>query len=72
MRGLEKIRKSRGMTQGQLAETVGISREMVSYLECGRKSGSIETLCRIAGVLKCSTDELLGLDGPSVTDKEAG
>ena len=60
MINLRKARINKDLSRLQLAELVGCSIYMIASLECGRTSGSIETLKKIADVLKVSTDYLIG------------
>lgn len=48
---IKELRKSRKMTQEQLAEKVGIGTPNISYFETGKYTPSIETLFKIATVL---------------------
>lgn len=59
---LEQIRTEKGMTQGQLADAVGVSRTMVSYFERGLRSPSVPILLRIAKALDTTPNDLLGID----------
>ena len=52
-------REHRGLTAGQLAEAADISAGYLSELENGKKAGSLETLRRIAAVLKLDIDDLI-------------
>jgi len=52
-------REHRGLTAAQLALAAEISAGYLSELETGKKAGGIETLRRIAGVLKVDIDDLL-------------
>ncbi len=54
-----------GCTQSELSEMVGVTRQYLSKLEHGRCSCSMETMFRIAEVLKIDPAEL-------VTDKWPG
>ena len=58
---IASMRKKRGITQVQLAETVGISQKLVSSYEVGRITLSSEMLLRIATALRVSSDMLLGI-----------
>ena len=58
---IASMRKKRGITQVQLAETVGISQKLVSSYEVGRITLSAEMLLRIATALRVSSDMLLGI-----------
>ena len=65
MTQLRTIRLRRGLSQTQLAERTGLARPYLSQLETGIKSGSLDTLRRLAKVLGVSTDQLLG---PSISE----
>jgi DNA-binding XRE family transcriptional regulator len=52
-------RQKIGLTQRQLAAHAGISQPMLAEIETGTKTGSPETLKRIAQQLKISVDALL-------------
>lgn len=59
-RNLKSARESLDKTQSEVADVVGISREMYNRIECGRVDPNIYTLLAIANVLNCnSLDELL-------------
>lgn len=49
---LRSARIARGMSMKDLAEKIGVSRQMVSYYESGKKSPSTATLLEIMAVLK--------------------
>lgn len=59
MQTLRYIRRERGMSQGDLAEAAGLSRQVVSNLERGSSHGYPETWKRLATALKVSVDDLL-------------
>lgn len=65
---LKRIRTERGLTQSQLARILGISPSAVGMYEQGRREPDGATLARIASVLHCSTDELLGVEKPNEVD----
>jgi transcriptional regulator with XRE-family HTH domain len=56
---LATTRKSRGLTQSQLAELIGINQRLVSDYEIGRTHISAEMLARFCSVLRCSADSLV-------------
>ena len=56
---LQELRKSRGMTQEELAEKVDISASHMSVVERGKKGVKVETLVNIANALDVSPNELL-------------
>jgi len=58
---LPKLRKSRGLTQQQLGDLVGMSRKRISDYERDRRSMSLETAILISGALGCDVKELYEL-----------
>jgi transcriptional regulator with XRE-family HTH domain len=54
------LRKERGLTQVQLAETLGISQQMVASYEIGRRRIPVSMLPSLAQALQVQTDALLG------------
>jgi transcriptional regulator with XRE-family HTH domain len=56
------MRKSKDLTQEQMAEYLGVSPQAVSRWECGVTSPDISTLPQIAQLFNISVDELLGVD----------
>jgi transcriptional regulator with XRE-family HTH domain len=48
---IRKLREEMGLTQEDLAKSVGLSSEFISLLELGRRSPSLESLSRIAQFL---------------------
>ena len=64
---LKKRRQQAGLTQGELAERIGKSQGYIGDLERGDRRGlTVTTLERLADVLGCTTDELLGRSTPEV------
>lgn len=59
---LKNLRLSMGLTQKQLAEKLGISKNAVSYYEKSLRCPSSDILMQMAGVFHVSTDFLLGLE----------
>ncbi|WP_067924782.1 helix-turn-helix transcriptional regulator [Alicyclobacillus shizuokensis] len=51
-RWLERIRKSKGMTQEQVAVRAGVSRQYIGMLEGGHRKPSVPIAKRIANVLE--------------------
>lgn len=67
---LVRFRKSRGLTQAQLADALGITRNLLANYEMGRTRLTDESIIKIASALKVSADDLLGIketDGASAT-----
>lgn len=57
---LKKIRLERGMTQSDVAAAVGLSDEAICTYEIGTREPNLETLRKLATVLNCTIDELIG------------
>ena len=52
-------RDKRGLTQASLAEAAGVAQGFLSEIETGTKTGDVQTLKRIAGVLRITLDDLV-------------
>jgi transcriptional regulator with XRE-family HTH domain len=61
---LQSIRKRRGLTQKQLAEKIGVTREAIAAYESGRSRLTDMTLIELSAALRVSSDEILGLRQP--------
>ena len=57
---LRKIRLERGMKQIEVAEAVGLSDQAICTYEIGTREPSLDTLRKLAAVLECTIDELIG------------
>lgn len=71
--GLKELRLKRGMTQQQLAERIGVTRQRVTAFETGaRKTGgmSLDVAVRICDVLKVRNPRKL-LDSDSETSADS-
>ena len=64
---LQQVRKAAGLSQEQLAELVGMSRQAVSKWETDQAAPDIDKLALLCGVLGVSADELLGREAPPRT-----
>ena len=62
---LQLVRKAAGLSQEQLGELVGMSRQAVSKLETDQSAPDIDKLALLCGVLGVSADALLGRDAPA-------
>ena len=51
--------KERGMMQKELADEIGVSEAMLSYILRGFKEPSVATLVRLSKALGCSVDALI-------------
>jgi len=58
---LKEKRQERGITQNDLAVRVGVKRNTVCQWETGSRQPRVELLPKIAAILECSVDELLGI-----------
>lgn len=58
---LKSLRKSRNLTQEELASKINVSKWAVASYEQGRTSPSIEVLIRICETLDTSSDYMLGI-----------
>ncbi len=56
---LREARKSRGLTQAEIAPTLGVSRSSVAQMESGKRAVRAEDVERLALRYGCSTGELL-------------
>lgn len=57
-RRLKQIRESRGLTQGQLAERVGVRRQAITQYEKNKIAPTTATLDRILAALECDYSDL--------------
>ena len=56
---VRRLRAVKGITQEQLAKSIGITQAMVTRIENGSKLPGIETVIAIADFFQCSIDTLL-------------
>lgn len=52
-------RKKLGLTQHELAGSIGVSRPQIANIESGRHDPPVSTLRRYAEALKCSVKDLI-------------
>ena len=67
---LFEIRESRGESQQELADSIGITRQSLSRYELGERTANIDLLKKIAEHYNVSTDYLLGLTENATTDTD--
>lgn len=67
---LKRIRKSRGLSQTELAERAGMSRNGIAKYENGENLGAFSRIENIANALGCTVGELFG-EEPKVIYKDA-
>ena len=58
---LKSVRETRGMTQQELADRIGMRRETILHLENNRYNPSLEMALRIAQVFELRVEELFQL-----------
>ena len=58
---LKSVRESRGMTQQELADCIGMRRETILHLENNRYNPSLEMALKIAQVFDLRVEELFQL-----------
>ena len=59
---VKDLRTSRGWTQQQLADAVGVSRQSINSIECNRYIPSLPLALLFARVFRCPTDEIFKLE----------
>ena len=57
---LKEIRKSKKLTQVELAKMSGLTPDWISQFETGRRDPSIKILVKIANSLEVTLDSLIG------------
>jgi len=55
---LDEYRSRDGLSQGELAEVVGVSRQSINAIERERYDPSLELACRLAAQFDCAVEEL--------------
>ena len=58
-KNLARLRNGRHLTQPELAEQIGMTRQMISYLEVKAKNPTMDHIIRIANFFCVPVDELL-------------
>jgi len=69
---IQEVRKSRRLTQEELAEAVELSTKYISNVECGYKMPRLNTFVEIANALKCDANRLLFDVLDVTTEQESG
>ena len=62
---IKHFRKERGMTQGELADLLFVSPQMISRYENNSAAPDVAILAKICSIFHISMDILCGLDGTS-------
>jgi transcriptional regulator with XRE-family HTH domain len=58
-KNLKRIRTEKGITQGDIAKSLSVSRGFVSNIENGKTNPTLSTISRLANAIGVTTDELL-------------
>ena len=62
------LRQARGMSQVELAQRLGVTKQSVSNWENDNIQPSVEMVVKLAGVFSVSTDYLLGMEQRELLD----
>ena len=65
---ITQLRRAMGLSQEQLAQQIGVSRQTISKWETGQSAPELEKLVTLSQIFGVSTDELLGNACPSQKD----
>lgn len=55
---IQEFRKQKRITQGELAEAVGVTRQTIISLENGRYNASLQLAFRIARYFSCAIEDI--------------
>jgi transcriptional regulator with XRE-family HTH domain len=64
---LRTARERKGISQKDLAESIGVAKSTYSLYESGNREPNVQTIKKIADALNVSADELLGIDEEPTT-----
>lgn len=64
---LKIARERKGISQKDMAESIGVAKSTYSLYESGNREPNVQTIKKIADVLNVSADELLGLNEEPLT-----
>lgn len=67
-RTLREHREREGLSQGDLAEAVGVTRQTINAVERGRYEPSLELALKLADHFDCPVEELFWLPESDGTD----
>tara|TARA_Y100000310_G_C20599888_1_gene772458 strand:- start:814 stop:999 length:186 start_codon:yes stop_codon:yes gene_type:complete len=56
---MKKLREEAGLSQVELADQSGISRQSIIHIESGQQKPKIDTIMRLSVPLNCSIDRLI-------------
>lgn len=55
---IRRLREQAGLTQLQLADKCGVSKQLIDFLETGRRQPTTRILIRLSAVFECTVDDL--------------
>ena len=58
-KNLKRIRKEKGISQGDIVRSLGMDRAFISNIENGKTNPTLATIAKLAKVLNISVDKLL-------------
>ncbi len=67
---VKEARKELNMSQGQLADLLGVSKVTICWYENGDRTPSLEHFCKLADILHLSLNELAGREVSVVAEEE--
>ena len=59
---LKKLRKSKGLTQAELGEMLGVSQRMISFYERAEKNLPLDVMIKLSKIFEMSVDSLINID----------
>lgn len=59
---VKELRTRHGMTQQELADAVGVSRQSINSIECNRYVPSLPLALSFSRLFRCTTDEIFTLE----------
>ena len=59
---IKELRAKQNLTQDELAERVGVTRQTLLYLEKGKYNPSLVLAHKVAGVLQCTIEEVFTIE----------
>lgn len=69
---IRRLRKAKGLTQGQLAELVDVTGSQISLIESGKRYPSFELLLKMGEVFGCSVDDIIRENEKPVITEDDG
>lgn len=64
---LKIARERKGLSQKDMAESIGVAKSTYSLYESGNREPNVQTIKKIADILNVSADELLGINEELIT-----